>query len=300
MKNNMKSVIRFRLSYMGDDADNHQIDFYDVSHALIGFQRSLALTTHLVLNGEIITQAPSLKGAKIFATPAKAGSWEIVATVLAGIYAIGTAPKDTPLGHIVHSVYDYVISQTLGINVDYDKTIGQAVKELRDNKQQQANLEQHKVDSLIEKCTTAIIEIHRPIFKTRTATGAKITSELPSRHIQVGPNFNIKTFEYISEEFLDDKPSLIKGRVSSYNSNTFKGRIYVADEGRPIPFELDDKCRSSGVVSLITASLAASAIKDYSNPLSTIYCLAFRYTSKSGHLKRYRIIQVSNKIIKMA
>lgn len=297
MSQEMVSAIRFRLSYGGNDSDKHLIDLYDVSQALIGFQRSLALTTHLVINGEIITQAPALKGAKIFATPARAGSWEIIATVLAGVYAIGTAPKDTPIGHIVHSLYDYVISQSLGVHVDYEKTVGKLVEEYRKNTNKDLKIEQHKADSLIEKCTTAITEIHRPIYKTKTAKKAKIIAELPFQAIQVGPDLDLETFAYIYEEFTEEEPSVIKGRISSYNSNTYKGRIYVADEGRPIAFELDNKCRDSAAVSSITASLSVNAVKDYSNQWSLVYCLAFRNTSRSGHLKSYKILKVSNKII---
>lgn len=297
MKQEMKAAIKFRLSYSGNDSDYHQIDLYDVSQALEGFQRSIALTTHLVLNGEIITQAPALKGAKILATPAKEGSWEIIATVLAGIYAIGTAPKDTPLGHIVHSLYDYVVSQCLGVHVDYEKSIGQIVEKYNKENEKKLEIEQHKVDSLIEKCTSAITEIHRPIFKTKTAKRAKIISELLSQEQQVGPELNLDTFEYIYEEFTEDTPSMIKGRISSYNSNTFKGRIYVADEGRPIAFELAEKCRSVSVVSLVTASLSVNAVKDYNNQWNTVYCRAFRRTSRSGHLKSYKIIQVSHEVI---
>ena len=293
----MKTIIKFRLSYGGNESDYHQIDLYDVSQALEGFQRSIALTMHLVLNGEIITQAPALKGAKILATPAKEGSWEIIATVLAGIYAIGTAPKDTPLGHIVHSVYDYVVSQSLGVHVDYEKSIGQIVEEYNKENEKKLQIEQHKVDSLIEKCTSAITEIHRPIFKTKTAKGAKIISELPSKKQQIGPEFNIETFEYIYEEFTEKTPIVIKGRISSYNSNTFKGRVYVAAEGHPIAFELSEKCRSDSVISLITASLSANAVKDYNNQSSTVYCRSFRNISRSGRLKSYKIIQVSHEVI---
>ena len=65
----MKSDVHFTFSFTGNESDKHVIDFYDVSQALIGFQRSIALTTHLVLNDEIITQSPFLKGAKIYAFP---------------------------------------------------------------------------------------------------------------------------------------------------------------------------------------------------------------------------------------
>ncbi len=77
----MPQQIQFTLSYTGKNADENEIDLYDISQALIGFQRSLALTTHLILNGEIITQAPSLKNAKIFSTPPEEGSWKIVAGI---------------------------------------------------------------------------------------------------------------------------------------------------------------------------------------------------------------------------
>ncbi|WP_455750023.1 DUF7946 domain-containing protein [Rhodobacter capsulatus] len=56
--------MEIKLSYTGRTAEAHQLDFYDAAQAMVGFQRSLALTAHLVINGTIITQAPSLKGAK--------------------------------------------------------------------------------------------------------------------------------------------------------------------------------------------------------------------------------------------
>ncbi len=297
MNENMDKIVSISLSFDGGTSDQHQIDLYDVSQALIGFQRSIALTTHLVLNGEIITQAPSLKGAQILASPAEEGSWQIVAAVFAGIYAIGTAPKDTPLGHMVHSLYDYVVSESLGEHVDYDKSLGELIEEHNHKKDKAMSLEQHKVDSLIEKCSTAITEIHRPIFKTNTAKNAKITSNLNGIEMPVGPVFSLQTYQYIHEEFVADFPEVIKGRISSYNSNTYKGRIYVAAEGRPVAFELSEDCRSDFSVTLITSSLAANAIKEYDNEWNTIYCRVFRNTSRAGHLKSYKIVELSHEAI---
>lgn len=294
MGQEMQSIVRFCLSYEGNESDSQQIDLYDVSQALIGFQRSIALTTHLVINGEIITQAPALKGARILAAPAKEGSWQMVATVLAGIYAIGTAPKDTPLGNFVYSVYDLALSRLLGVNVDFDKTIWQLLKDRKKQSGKDLSIGPHKVESLIEKCTKAITDIHRPISKNETATSAKIIAEFPSEKIQVGPELTLETLANISEEIIDDEPVAIEGRISSYNSNTYKGRIYVAIEGRPIPFELEESCRTNSVFKLVTDSLSASAVKDSNDERSTIYCRVFRYTRRSGHLKRYKIIEVSH------
>jgi hypothetical protein len=131
----MAAVIPFELSFSGRLAEHQEIDFYDVAEALKGFQRSLALTTHLVLNGEVITQAPSLEGARILLLALEPGSWKATAVVMVGLttalYQLGTAPKDTPLGNLVSSAYDYVISETLGFHVDYDKTLGQQYEELK-------------------------------------------------------------------------------------------------------------------------------------------------------------------------
>ena len=123
------AAVEVTLSFMGDRADESEIEFYDVAQALIGFQRSLALTTHLILNDEIITQAPSLDGAQILALPPEPGSWKITAAIMltGAFYTLGTAPKDTPIGNLISSAYDYVISETLGFHVDYDKNARSAV-----------------------------------------------------------------------------------------------------------------------------------------------------------------------------
>lgn len=290
----MDASISFNLSFGGGLTDRHQIDFYDVSQALIGFQRSLALTTHLVVNGEIITQSPSLKGAKIFVKPPEEGSWKVTAVILAGAYAVTTAPMDTLLGHIIHSAYDYVVSESLGFHVDYDKSLGELYEEHRANQIESPVIQQHQLDSLVEKCSVAITEMHRPIFKNQTATNAIVSSEMGGRSRVVGGEFNIETYQYIREEFVSDESEEIQGRVSSYNNNTFKGRIYVASEGRPIAFELSENCRSNQVVQLVVASLSVNAIKDFDSEWSKINCKVFKNTSRSGHLKSYLIIQISS------
>lgn len=290
----MDASIEFDLTFSGSATAKHLIDFYDVSQALVGFQRSLSLTTHLVVNGEIITQSPSLKGAEIYALPPEEGSWKITAVILAGTYAATTAPMETPLGHIIHSAYDYVVSESLGFHVDYEQSLGQLYEEHKKNQISVPRIEQHQLDSLVEKCFTAITEIHRPIFKNESATNASINSRIAGQTRDIGGEFNIETYEYIREEFESEESEIVQGRVSSYNNNTFKGRIYVASEGRPIAFELADNCRSNQVVQFIVASLSVNAIKDFSSEWSVINCRVFKKTSRSGHLKRYTIVQVSN------
>lgn len=289
--------IQFELSYVGNDSENHEIDLYDVSQALIGFQRSLAITTHLILNDEIITQAPSLKGAQIYALPAEEGSWRIKAGILVlstASYQVMTAPNDTPLGHLVLSAYDYVISESLGFHVDYDKSLGQLYEENRRNNIELPKVREAQLDSVIEKCSTAITEMHRPIYKTNTAETAIISSEINGKKTPLHPTLSFDTFQYIIEEHVEDDIQTIRGFVSSYNANTFKGRIYVPSEERPISFVLAEGARREPCIRLIVDSLRANALRNHDSSEATeVFCKVQRVTTKSGHLKNYKILTVS-------
>ncbi len=293
----MNEKILLTLSYTGSSSDYHEIDFYDIAQALMGFQRSIALTTHLILNNEIITQAPSLKGAKLSALPPEEGSWKITAAITltaTGLYNVATTPQETPLGHLVYSAYDYVVSESLGFHVDYNKSLGQHYKEIQEKNKKIPVLSQNRFDSLSEKCETAIKDMHRPIIGKGTANKAVITANIFGNKQIIGHPLDEDTFEFIHKTNENDEPELIIGQISSYNSNTYKGRIYTIGEGRPIPFELFSSARDTKTVLLITNSLTENAQRSDDKRRSFIYCKAYRRTSKSGVLKNFRIIFVSD------
>jgi len=287
-------MITFSLSYEGNDADDHEIDFYDVAQGLIGFQRSLAITTHLVLNGTVITQAPALKNARIVAVPPEEGSWKIWAAIIAGAYGISTAPQETPLGHLVYSAYDYVISEATGEHVNYEESLGQMYERLSADEQNKLPIiEQSQLDSVIEKCEYAIQEIHRPIIKSETATKAVISvthregEETPTRQ-----PLNRGTYEYIRFTTQENDSSIVTGRVSSYNINTFKGRMFVDEERRPIPFTLADCARSPRDIAKITQSLTTNAQDRYTGE-GDVQCVTFKNISRTGRLKSLYIVEVN-------
>lgn len=293
----MDGAIGFTLSYEGNDSDQHAIDLYDVSQALVSFQRSLALTAHLILNDEIITQAPSLKGARILALPAEPGSWKITAWVLAGmtgLYNLGTAQSNSPIGHLMYSVYDYLVKESLGVNVDYNKSLGQLYEQAQKAKVNLPVVRESQVDSLLEKTERAFLEMHRPIFKTRSAKSASISASLGAEQYPLGTTFDLETFDFIHETRSAEIPNVLEGRVSSYNSNTYKGRIYVAKYGRPVAFEISVPARSQRAVRLITTSLSHNALKQYNEAKATVHCVAFENTSRSGRLKSLTIVKVSD------
>jgi hypothetical protein len=284
--------MQFVLNFRGNEASSGELDFYDAARAVMGFQRSLALTTHFVINGEIITQAPALKNARIMVRPPSVGSWEIVAAVGIGLYTLGATSKDTVLGHLLRSAYDYVISNTLGFHVDFDKSLGQQHKEFlqANGKNDVSPMSEGRLDALMEKVESAIIDIHRPIVMSETAATAQISDQRGSELI--GKIFTADSYAYASEVKRLTKPEQFVGVVSSYNVNTFKGRIYIAEEQRPVPFMLADRVRGRRDVNLVVSSLRSNAVERASNQ-APITITAFRDATSAGRTKSLFVTEIA-------
>jgi hypothetical protein len=278
-------MIEFELTFEGGKADDGLIEFYDAAKALSGFQRSLALTTHLVLHGEIITHAPAAQGFQIFLPPFIEGSWKARAKILiVPAFLIGSVGKDSPVGHIVTSIYDAALSATMGFSVDYDKTLQQLYQE----NQKEDHVTPEKIDSLCEKIEASVGEMHRPIIKSKSANRAQISTCGRSEH-NVGPLLSPLTYEYVRQTIKDDKISTLQGYVSGYNINTYKGRIFCKGENRPIPFELEESARNKTTVGVLTRSQHRNGQNPFSEKaLVEITCQ--KMLSLSGRAKRYIVL----------
>ncbi len=276
-----------QLQFEGDLADNGEIDFYDVAKALEGFQRSLALTTHLILNGEVITQAPSLKNAKIVAAPPQKGSWIVVATILGGIGYLGTRPKDTPLGHLVHSAYDYVLKNAFGVKLDYDKSIGELLQE--QSKEVGRTLNQGRLDDLTEKCEHAIKDMHRPIIQSETAERANISRWVANQPTSLVTRLSQQTYDSLRFERRTTTTKLYEGLVSSYNVNTKVGRIYLISASRTIPFKLAEPLAGPAVGVKLARSMEKLAEGNLNTPMKFG---AYENQSRSGRLRSLFIVSI--------
>ena len=306
----MHEQIYVTLKYTGGASDKHEIDLYDVAHALVGFQRTIALTTHLVLNGDIITQVPSLKGADIIALPPEKGSWELTAAVTitsTALYYLGTAPNDTPLGHLIHSAYDYVVKKTLGFNVDYNKSLGQQIEELQNNETNTTINIQDKFNELAEKCEPAIKDMHRPISGKGTADTAIISTIIDGKRHTIGHPINIDTYNYIVHDITRKELVSFGGLITGYNSKTYTGRMDVPvnllDDSEPnrkdivsVRFKLSGAAKNKQSATIITDALADEVKHRGGTTDNMIFCNAYKVTSKSGRLKSVKIISVSKEL----
>lgn len=276
-------MISIEMRFNGSKADEGLLEFYDASRALAGFQRSLALTTHLIINGEIITQAPALSGAEIYIPAPERGSWKTKACiVIGGAFAIGSVGKDSPVGHVVTSIYDYVLSRTMGFHVDYDKTLQQLYDE-------NSTITETKLDSLIEKVENSVADMHRPIVKSETATFAQIYDSSTDK--KIGPDLNKLTYDYVRQTIRSDETDEFSGYISGYNLNNFKGRIFCLNERRTVPFELMPEIRNRKTIGIITRSQHRNG-QIPGDPRALVTVKAHRLESMTGHLKRLHITEV--------
>lgn len=285
--------MKFELIFDGNQAEFNELDFYDVAQAMVGFQRSLALTTHLVLNGVIITQAPSLRGARVIARAPEAGSYKIPAYITSlslAAYGLGTADRDTPLGHLVYSAYDYAISKTMGFHVDFDQSLGQQYDALpKEIREIVPKLTEDRFESLSEKIEPALKEIHRPIIKSRTASSGRILGRNASDPFEVP--IGDRTYKYLISSNRETDMTEFTAKVSSYNINTFKGRAYIDEARRPIPFYLEEVARNPAAVSRVTTSLRANARRRLSDD-STVEFIGFANRSPTGRLKSISVVDI--------
>ncbi|WP_146130846.1 hypothetical protein [Sphingopyxis lindanitolerans] len=281
-------MIEFELKFDGGFADQGLIEFYDAAKALAGFQRSLALTTHLAINGEIITQAPYARGFKIFVPPFQEGSWKTKAIIVLGAtVTLTSAGKDSPLGHLVTSIYDAALYNTMGFHVDYDKTLQQLYSE-----NSRPSITPEKLDSLCEKIENSIADMHRPIVISETATRAQV-EKCGSRSGSIGPVMSPMTYEYVKQTRREDEESFVDGFVSSYNINTFTGRLYSEEEGRPIPFELEEGARVRRIVGMLTRSQHINGQSRF-DPKARVRLHCHKLTSPNRKIKRLSVSSVDS------
>lgn len=145
----------------------------------------------------------------------------------------------------------------------------------------------------MEKTESSIADMHRPIIASESANQARLFWIRASGIEQIGPNMTEFSYEYISRTVRGENIVAHEGLVSSYNVNTFKGRIFLPDEQRPIPFELDESARTRSNIHLVTSSLRTNASsRGLADGLITLH--GIRLESSTGRLKALIVQGISS------
>lgn len=196
------------------------------------------------------------------------------------------------MGHLIYSIYDYAVTQAFGFPVDYSKSLHQSHKELLDPKK----ITPQKLDSLTEKIEGSLSDMHRPIVASESAHKATLyAADKPDKTIALGRELNEYSWDYLSHSEIDPQPSDVIGVVSSYNISTYKGRLYIFEEQRPISFELTHSARDKGSLGLITSSLRTNAVERGSRD-GSIVLTGKKIRSSTGRLKGISVLRVTQQL----
>jgi hypothetical protein len=283
------------LTYEGAETEQNLISLYDLSRSLLGFERSLALTTHFVLHNEVITQVTSLRGARILCATPKPGSYKIPAYIVAlgtAVNSLGTLEANNPIGHVVFSVYSMVIQEAMGQKVDYDKSLHEIYeKGIKEGTDGFLMPKKSQIESLVEKVEPAVLDMHRPMVSSGTAEHLSI-SDIETTKNRTNPLiFDRASYDSLRFKKRADDIITIVGKVSSFNMNTFNGRLYSSADQRPISFFLSHAARTDQGVQLVGQSLANN-IKNPSSDDAFLQFDVIQTHSRTGRATRFLVIKV--------
>lgn len=134
--------------------------------------------------------------------------------------------------------------------------------------------------------------MHRPMVAQESAESAEIYFRGDGiGHRPISTNLDFDTYEYIARTHERPKSREHRGFVTSYNTNTFKGRFYSVTAERPIPFELYDIGRSPKNVALIVNSLRENALKR-GGSTRMIGLKTREFVSSTDSLKKFGVMDV--------
>ncbi|WP_413720020.1 hypothetical protein [Silicimonas sp. MF1-12-2] len=283
------------LRYKGELADEGLIDLYDLSRAIRGYERSLSLVTHFALNNEIITQSTSLRGAQILCAPPDFGSYKfpaLITSMSVGAFALGSLEPNNPLGHVIFSLYDFVVHEATGQKVDYEESLRETYERaLQDGSEGFLMPKKSQLESLVEKVEPAIADMHRPIVGSETAELAIVGKGVDATKSDV--QINLDTFQGLRYRTRVDDVISIGGRVSMFNMNTFNGRFVPTTHPRPIPFYLTAAGRTSEGVNLIAESLQKN-IANSDDPSCVIRFDVMRDVTRTGRVAKLIVVGVGD------
>lgn len=201
----------YKIVYEPSDGSN-SLDAHDAAQAMLGMARSLAILSHYAVNGQLIKQAPSLKGARILATPPERGSFQLP-------FQIDFDPQTVAVvSSLALSVLgNYVTDLTRFV---YRKIAGLSHKPLSEQLKTALDTRPGDFDAITDAVNEDVIKVHRPLMH-----GVQVFNIYGGDN-QIG-TFNNSTLNHAKARELGPENEEFVGTIASLNANTDSGRIWL-------------------------------------------------------------------------
>jgi hypothetical protein len=265
----MEKEIEFKISYDGGSASDGLLDIYDAGVSIYGLSRSLAITTHAFINkGEIRRRAERVRGAKIFLSPPRQGSFEeIVKVVLSNdaTSAIGYSIAAAAFWDFLKWTWSETVGKIFEPETPY-------VKRIAKNRE----LFLGEFTTVLE---ASMASMHRPIESDND-----ITIDVIRPRVGSIITLDQETLQYVTTRSESDEIKDVLGNVTKYNLLSGFGRFFGDMEARTIPFDIDHEM---GVdeKGLLTWSMHQRSQGNHGKLLLDV----IRVLNAKNELKRYHV-----------
>jgi hypothetical protein len=243
------------ITFLGREADRHQVEANDGLESLAGFAHAATLVAHYVATGKVRQRYPYDDGLKFYFQNTKPGSLTAVLAV-GGTLAAGAA------GNLVYDLLKAVWKKATGTGDEGDIKIGDQTFKAGD------------LDALTEAVTPSLLRGHTWIDGSQQQITIKKGSQLLV-------DFSKGTKSYLKDEVPEEGRSQQDVSVAALNANSKHGRVFFFDLGRTIPFKVDPYA-----IHRTTSNLSRYLTQYVDNTGATVNIKFQKIFHSDGRLKR--------------
>lgn len=264
--------IEFKVTYDGGIASDGLLDIYDAGVSIRGIARSLAITTHAFIHeGEVRRRAEGVRGAKIYISPPRHGSFEELVKIVFSqdaATAIGYSILAAAFWDFLKWTWSAAVGKSSIIKTPY-------VNRIARNRE----LALGEITTVLE---SSMAEMHRPIESDND-----VTIDIIRPRVGSVVNFNVETLQYVTTKNESGIVENVLGNVTKYNILSGFGRFYDDTEERTIAFDIDQEI-GADEKRLLTWSMDQRS----QGREGKLHVDVIRIINARNELKRYRVIAV--------
>lgn len=264
--------LEFKISYDGGVASEGLLDIYDAGVSVHGLSRALAITTHAFIHkGEIRRRAERVRGAQIYISPPRQGSYEeIIKIVLSheAASAIGYSVVAAAFWDFLKWTWSAAVGKETDPETPY-------VKRIADRREPFIG----EISTVLE---SSMADLHRPI-----ESDDSVTINVIRPRVGTVVKMDKETLAYVTTRSESEIVEDVKGNVTKYNILSGFGRFFDDKEGRTISFDIDQDMGAD------EKRLLTWSMDQRSQELDgKLFIDVIRVLNAMGDLKRYKVTAV--------
>lgn len=211
-------TLTFNIKFDAGSSQFDGLNMYYGADALSGFAEALSVTTHAILNNNVVTQTPAVKGFKLDFKEAHDGSYvQKVTMEFTDADAVRVIKFLGTKGFI--ELLNFHLASPLGLNPRIESAAAKGwLRTSMDDS-----------EKLLDRLVGPLKKIHHPVY----GQGYKVVL-YKSRTAMLG--FNELTFDYLTGSTVEQSVEVIEAAVSRFNARTFTGRIIEAEDADSVSF----------------------------------------------------------------